>query len=380
MHESPAAKSSQSRQAGHEEDARAEFFQLFFRGFQDAVQSSGGSSKDFYYLIAGQKIRLQFAGDSLVHELTRALEHLRIEIPKNEKPDLTICLWDSFSSGRRLPFFLYSFINNLYSPPTTRYERGERGEIFAMNSRRFRAALNGPQILTLLDFQEKTAFFWMPDCREMPDYERGAPLKTILHWHFAAASRQLIHAGAVGNSSGGVLLTGEGGSGKSTTALNSLNSSLSYASDDYVLVELDPRPVAYSLFNTAKVKTRKDLTRFPNLVSWATNDESVNFKNEKPMMFVSENAPEKLIKELPLKAIINPRFVAGENLKLTEISTHQAFEAIAVSTVRQLPHADNETLRMLRQLVKSVPNYSLVFGEDQRHISEIIEQLLARHA
>jgi hypothetical protein len=51
------------------------------------------------YAIAGTTVRLSFAGEALVPHLTPALAHLRI--PLVERGDLTLCLWDTESTGLR---------------------------------------------------------------------------------------------------------------------------------------------------------------------------------------------------------------------------------------------------------------------------------------
>lgn len=353
------------------ESDRIVFFDILRAVFSEAA-AQAGSARDFYFSLGGQTIHLQFAGNALEKRLTRAMAHLRCPPPATAA-DLTIRLWDSSSTGRPLPYLLDNLLQSLYSISTSRHARGGRGEIFPLMSRRFGAALNGPFIFSGLDRAENEAFYYLPDHRELPDYEIGAPLKAIFHWWFSSPSRQLVHSGAVGNAMGGVLLVGEGGAGKSTTALNCLNSPLCYASDDYVLVETQPVFTVRSLYNTAKVKTNADLARFPNLASWHQADKQA----AKPMMFVYENAPDKLIGEMPLKAVICPRYISGAQAALAEISPSEAFKAISISTIRQAPNAGSETMSMLRGLVSTLPRYSLVFGEQQCAVPEIIGEVLA---
>ena len=107
----------------------------------------------------------------------------------------------------------------------------------------------------------------------------------------------MVHAASVGSSTGGALLIGKGGSGKSTAALACLSSSLMYAGDDYCLVTAEPSPAAYCLYNTAKLKKDTDLERFPHLAHCEYNPSRK--EGEKLMMFVNDHFPEKIVEGVP---------------------------------------------------------------------------------
>jgi len=250
--------------------------------------------------------------------------------------------------------------------------------VFPYSDERIQTSLHGEKdILTVSDRERKICVYWTNAASELPYYEIGAPLRMPLQWQFNTPSRQMIHSGAVGTEKlGGVLLSGKGGSGKSTTALTCLDSDLFYASDDYVLVDIEPEVTAYSVFQTAKVKTLRDLERFPKLKSWIMNADGIAEKDEKPMMFVGEHEPEKIIKRLTVKAIVFPRFVAGADYHLEPVSQSSAFKAIITSTITQTPFADKESLQMVSNLVRRVPAYLLVFGENQSRLPELIKQIL----
>jgi hypothetical protein len=116
---------------------------------------------------------------------------------------------------------------------------------------------------------------------------------------------QLVHAAAVGNSNGGVLIGGKGGSGKSTTALTCLESKLNYIGDDYTLLGLDSgRPVVHSLYNSAKLNS-DHVQRFPTLLPKVSNPDRL--ADEKALLFVNEHYPAKVATQLPVRAVLLPR-------------------------------------------------------------------------
>src|SRR4029077_4802081 len=100
--------------------------------------------------------------------------------------------------------------------------------------------------------------------------EIAEPIRAILSWFMREHNRQLIHAAAVGNSDGGVLLIGRSGAGKSNTALCCLASDLQYAADDFCAVSVGSEPHVYSLYCTGKTH-EVDWTRHPFLAALAPN-------------------------------------------------------------------------------------------------------------
>ena len=65
-----------------------------------------------------------------------------------------------------------------------------------------------------------------------PYWEKGSPLRTILHWWLLSRGLQLVHAAAVGNSTGGVLIGGKRGNRQTSQRLPAWNPT-SYVGDDY---------------------------------------------------------------------------------------------------------------------------------------------------
>lgn len=367
-------KKSQTTVEEFEKADRRAFFEFFYLAFQDALENVGGST-DFYYRIAGQNIHLRFAGNALIPYLTRALSHL--STAPTEKPDFTFCLWESEISKRPLPQLLQDFNRHLTHLPWLKL-RGFHNEVFPYCDEIIKTSLHGEKdILTVADQERKICVYWTQDAAMLRYYEIASPLRMPFQWIFNSANRQMMHSGAVGTEAlGGVLLAGKSGSGKSTVALNCLNSDLSYAGDDYVLVNIKSEITAHSIFQTAKVKTYQDLERFPNLKTCAMKTDNTAEPDEKPVLFIGEHQPAKIIKQLPIKAIVFPRFVAGASYNLEQISETSAFKALITSTINQTPFADQESLQMVAQMVRNLPAYLLVFGENQTELPKIIKQIL----
>ena len=351
-------------------------FEMLRNAFDEAVENVGGS-KEFRFEIAAQTICLKFAGKALYPLLTRALTHL--PVGSNAEADLTFFVWDELSTKRKLPLLIDVLTKCAYQAPWIS-QRGERSELYDLSKGEILSSLYGETILTSLSRTEKTGIYWASGAKDIPYYEIGAPLRMPLSWHFSTPTRQILHSGAVGTSEGGVLLSGKGGSGKSTTALSCLDSPLLYASDDYLLVSIEKdQVIGHSLFNTAKVKTNIDLMRFADLGLAVENANRVVAENEKPMMFLGTQKPEKLICSLPLKAIVFPRYLAGVEAQISSISPLTAFRSLIDSNVIQTPHLDKESMQMMWQLTQELPAYLLILGQNVKKIPELILEILAKN-
>ena len=313
------------------------------------------------YRIGGYLIRLRFAGDALL-SLTRALEHLSTN--DESTSDLTICLWDSESTGQRMA-----------PPPWQEDDFLARGVIQGFNTDRIYTAFqHGSGAVNLLDTQRNLAVYWVPDPR-VPYWEKGSPLRTILHWWLLNQGRQLVHGAAVGSSEGGVLIAGKGGSGKSTTALACLESDLFYVGDDYSLLGLDPGPVVFSLYNSAKLNS-DHVQRFPALLPKVDNPE--NLDEEKALLFINEHFPSKVATRMPVRAILVPRVTGLNETRLKTTSRAMGLAALAPSTIFQLPRAGDEAFKFLATFARQLPCFSLELGTNLSSIPTVIEELLAK--
>lgn len=339
----------------------ATFFEGVYQAFQKAEKAMG--LIDHFYAIGGHTVRLCFAGSALVSRITPALEHLITE--PTSSPALTVCLWDSASTGIPLP-----------PPPWSADASIARGEVRGCIDDHIHISFQlWDSILNMFDNHSALATFWLPDARQLPYHESGAPLRSILHWWLGIHGLQFVHAAAVGTVEGGVLLAGKSGSGKSTTALNCLKSQLVYVSDDYCLVAADPQPYVYSLYNSAKVNA-DNIHRVPHLKSAISNADRLD--SEKALLFLYEHFPEKIVNGFPLRAVLLPRVTGHPETRLTPVSPATGLRALAPSTIFQLAGAGKGAFQTMAKLVKKIPCYHLELGTDISGIPGVISDLVLK--
>uniref|UniRef100_B8HPW8 HPr kinase n=1 Tax=Cyanothece sp. (strain PCC 7425 / ATCC 29141) TaxID=395961 RepID=B8HPW8_CYAP4 len=354
-----------------EERDRLTYFELVYEGFRRAAQVAG--SVNYYYKIGPFTVCLRFAGNGLIPQITPAFSHLKIEQASN--PDLTICLWDTVSTKTPLPLLLKSLTESIQRHWADHL--GTRKEIKAFDSDRIRTSFHiGPNILSALDQDQNVACYWIDNADNIPYWERGSPLQTILNWWTTAHHYQYIHAGAIGTIDGGVLLVGKGGSGKSSTALACIDSPLLYASDDYCLVTTSPKPYVYSLYNTAKLKGKEDLVRFPHLAPLI--DNMAQIEQEKAMLFLHQHHPEKVLSSFPIKAVLIPQVTGQPYTYLQPTTAGIALKALAPSTIFQLAGSGQIAFQTMSSLVRYVHCYELKLGTNIAQIPNVILKLLSK--
>lgn len=336
------------------------FFQVVQKKFEEAERNAGGPV-DVFCEMAGYKIRLRFAGPALMPFLLPALEHL-ISAPCST-PALTICLWDNVSTRTKMP-----------PPPWSQSAYIPRSGVDGFADDRIYTAFDlAADVLSLLDTERNLAFYWIRDARRVPFFESGAPLRTILHWWMSNHQRQLIHAGAVGNAEGGVILVGKGGSGKSSTCLLCLESPLLYAGDDYCLIATALAPHVHSIYSSGKIEAN-DIGRFPFLAPALSNADRLD--REKALYFLHQHFPGKISAGFPIRAILVARVTGRRETGLKKISDAASLLALAPSTIFQLPGAGHESFKSLSNVVKQVPSFVLELGTNFAEIPATISRLL----
>jgi hypothetical protein len=359
-----------------DENVLVEYCQAVHRSFLAA----GGGADDRVerdFRIGGHSIRLTSPSPRVADKMGAALAHLRIEAQAD--PDLTICLWDSAGPRARpkppSPWGWYAEHHGDGRIPNMRYN--SHGELTDFCSARVYTAFRiWTQKLRVLDSEQGLAYYWTEDIDQIPGYEFCAPFRKILAWWMSARSQQIVHAAAVGTEDAGVLLAGKGGTGKSTTALACLGSPLRYAGDDCCLLVDGEPPRINSLYNSAKLKTPRELMRFPGLAEVV---QDATFPDgEKVFMFLQQHRPSFLSAGFPIRALLVPRVAGTASTRLEPVSSAMGLAALAPSTLRLFPGLERDATRRMARFVSQVPCYRLLVGTDLRRIPEVILELLER--
>jgi hypothetical protein len=343
-----------------EEEQYAFFEAVMARAIDADARARTG---EFFLSLAGARIRMLFASASLQRDFLPALAHLQTSaVPR---PDATFHVWTSAETGIEM-----------IAPPCARNCFTDRGDIWGFDSARVRSAFHWSECsLSLMDMDSGLGTFWVDTPENLPYWSKASPLRTLLHWLMAQRGCQLIHAAAIGNDDGGVLISGKGGVGKSTTALACLAAGMKYLADDYLVVKLDPQPTAFSLYSTAKIAVPQ-LQHFPELRDLLAGPETP--ENDKAVLNLWQSEKYRVTSSLPLVAALTPRFVPQSATAVSPAPSALLRHAAAFTTMTQLPHAGRATYEFIQGLTERLPCYEILLGRDIDSIPSALTTFLAR--
>lgn len=329
----------------------------------DAAVARAGAGPECHLRLAGHRIHLRFAGHALAPRVLPALAHL--ETGESSVVALTVRLWDLKSSTVLLP-----------PPPWDRLAYHERGNARAYRDARFSLSYERrTDVFSAVDTQRRRAIYWTRDADALPNYTMAAPMQRLLQGWLRTRGLFVLHAAAIGRSDGGLLLAGRSGSGKSTTALLSLESDLLYAGDDFALVQGEPSPHVHCLYSTAKLNVDA-FDRMPALRAAISNPDRLG--EEKALLFLRDWNPGKLAEGFPLRAIILPHVAGRPGSTLTPASPLAAFRTIGPDSAFTMLGADaHGTLGTLKHLVHRLPCYHLALGTDRQGIGAALDAALS---
>ncbi|WP_141508722.1 hypothetical protein [Candidatus Chloroploca asiatica] len=319
--------------------------------------------------VQGVAFELRMADAALEGVVLPALAHLLGEPDAPAEGEaMTFHLWDGATTGVRPP-----------APPfaPTDYRRyGQRAVLYAGSLALMHAPTSGQ--LFAYDRSTRQGFWWIDEAAQLSIYERAAPLQTLFHWALAETGWQVIHASALGNEDGGVLLIGNSGAGKSSTALSCLAyPALRLLSDDKCLVRVEPEPRAAMLFNSAKLKVDM-LDRLSYLRPLLDRWDDV-YKASKGLAFLYPTYAAQMVASFPIKALLLPEVTHRAEARLRLAAPGELFRQLGPSTVIWLPGAEAESYRLSAELTRRLPCYRLELASDPGKNVAAIAALLAEH-
>ena len=334
-------------------------------------EASASTATTSHHSVAGQRIAVTAPAGTDTAALVAALPP--VAAGTAAEPALRVKMW------RGEPAAAAPFVANLVASLKASWSTlcGPRGEVVDLHTETTTAIFDpGGNVLSVVDRPRGRAWAVRIDDGPYPFWEAGAPLRYILHDHFSRHGLQVVHAAAVGDDRGALLVVGKGGSGKSSTALAAAAHGLRYLGDDYCLV--DPVGLTvHALYGTGKLVGRADVDRLPAYRGRSINADSFERGGSgKGVFLVDAVVAGSLTASQPLRAIVLPRIDPGPASRGQAGSRGDALAAIFPSTVGQLPGAGPEDARNVERLVSSLPAFELHVGSDPRGAAEAIREIL----
>ena len=339
--------------------------EFFFREAESVVSriaSTASACTEFDFSVDGLVIRCRFFDDALVDKIRPAFEHLAIGM-RASSVDLTIHLWTEHPDLPSVP-----------PAHPLMLETARKHLLRLCSDSRFKAFDEdwlGSR--TWIDLDAGEAFYCVRSAASLPYYETAAPLRALLNAFLNRHRRQLVHASAVGDSRGGLLLVGEGGSGKSSTALLCLDSPLFHLADDWCVITPGVSPRLASAYNSAKLRP-DNLHRFPALAARIHNHDRLD--EEKATLFLHRHFPEKLLSGCPARALLLPTVTGEATTRIERVAGTAAWRAMVSCTLAQIPGADRDSITLMSAFSARLPAYRILLGSDLPAIPGVLSALL----
>jgi hypothetical protein len=351
------------------DEALATYAEVVAAAERPAGQSPAGRAGEIVrnYTVAGRPMRVRYANSTLADGFHPALAHLEVvsndmERQADDTP-FVVHVWAGDVPGGQLP-----------RPPWESVDFFERGGVRGYHGDRHMLVFDRrPGVFSGVDRNRQAGVFWARDTARVPYQEWAAPFRRVLPGWRHADGLFAVHASAVGGGDGGVLLAGRTGSGKSTTSVLCIGSSLSFAGDDFMLVQTEPEPYVHSLYSSAKLN-RAVLGWRSDLAAAVVDRDALG--TDKAVIHAALAWPQHVTSGFVLRAIALPRPTSERATVARQVTSDVAFKALLADTLFTTHGPVRQVTRGLRDLVASVPCFELALGTDVAAVPLAIEDLL----
>ncbi len=356
------------------------YFQQLLERTQHAMRRS--SHVHSYMLRIGEvRIRLTFADENTAAALMQTLWHIampdesgswkkswedddeHLNPTPDEGAEYEFLIWDALISG-------VSLTPAPYEMKVMHYQ----GEILAMSNERIRMSYAvGAGVLQMMDHRRKLGIIAISDHTLLDLTVLAAPFRLLFVWVLNAEAYPVVHAAAVGDAHGAVLLTGQSGSGKSSTALECLSAGLDFLGDDLCAISVGPcTPQVHSLYGTAKCHLH-DCNRYPALSETLMTETHSN--ERKGVFQLLPKFQNQVVVQREIRAVLIPNHRSGK-FGLTPGSAGMAIHGLASEATGQTDPSRRMVFQVLSALMKQVPVWTFHLGSDRALIPEVIDALL----
>jgi hypothetical protein len=323
---------------------------------------SAGASSDFYR-IGPMRVTVRTAGQAMNRLLSPALAYLAAD-PAADAKTWTLFAIDGRATGYAPPAE--------WTLPVTCLDHQLRAH--ADTEGQIIVADGTYGVWSIAATKSKQALCWVRDAGSLPEWEPAAPFRILLHVMAQAEDLQLAHGAAVTTAGRGLLLTGPGGSGKSTTTLALIMNGAATAGEDFVMLAPSNPPVAYALYDTLKL-TGLAAELCPEIMAAAANPKRP--ASEKARIHLCDVMPDRLRPSIELNALMLLRLGSGARTYIRPANAMAAMRALAPSSAFLLRVQMKETLARISAFVRSIPAYDVELSRDPIEAARAITSFAA---
>lgn len=230
--------------------------------------------------------------------------------------------------------------------------------------------------LTAIDRQTRRGLVWFTAPEQIGSWHVARPFLHAIKGFSLKTPWTPIHAASVALDGRGILIVGQSGSGKTSTAIACALHGWDYLGDDAVIVRSDPCRVS-SLYTSARLRA-DTFHLFPEAMtaSLGISDDAGEEKAEVDMALLRPlNAADAEI-----RAIVFPAATDWTKLHIAPLSRSDALRKMMVAARQSIVGDEASSFDKLAAIVARVPSYSLVSGPDPSQLSEALAHLAREEA
>ncbi len=339
------------------------YFEKMVSAFEEILVSFPDLLNITYYRFAGFNARIRCVGSKLSFQHEKVFNHLKPgEANISEKKfDLTIDLWDQEQTKFPCPV-------DLISDESTKLRT-----VTASTDSRIVADQDADTSL-FLDRKDKRIIASFASAVKMNNYDLSKPFNRLLALWYRDMNVEVIHSSMISKDRKGILFLGEGGSGKTTSALCCLNDGFNYLGDDHIgLAEVNHAFVGYSLYASALIY-ENHLKQFPQLQKFELL-KNVR-RDEKSIIYFSNGYLNKIDNCAEITVLLLPEVVDSQHTNFRKARKSEALLAAAPSSLRLQISPNKKAFDTISHLVDRTPSYRLELGKDLDEIPKCINEII----
>lgn len=309
--------------------------------------------------IAGVRIDIETAGPRVMEAIRPALFGISADLTKPAQA--RILVFDTRSSDVAAPEF---------GRPIQHLIRW-RGDCWTDADARCRVVFHmSDYTLQVFDPDAATCVVMIAGVEKLPSWTLAAPLRSPLAMILETHGVYLVHGAAVGYSDGAALITGYGGSGKSTTTMSCHKAGMPILGDDYVALrpscEPGQPPTMHNVFSSLK------------LVPQETGDAQDSARvQDKRILYPFAEGQGGLLREAPLRAAILAQITDIPESRIVSASAQEVARIAFASSALQIPMAcETDVADAILESVQCAGAYRIQLGRDRSSAFRSLEHFL----
>ena len=313
-------------------------------------RDASDQARTWDFMVAGVRFRVHVSSRALGDFVYPALAWQQNSLLGSE-PDIEIFAVE----GEGVPSWLIGEIQE------TQLVRGpQTGEVLTTFDIRH-------SMLSMFDRVTSKGVFWLRSAANLPEWEFGAPLRSILTWALIDRGLYMVHSAGIGLSGRGVLVSGPGGSGKSTTTALSTQNGFHTTGDDYCAVSVGSKPEVYGVYGLLK------LVPYSLGAAGLLDPVGIRERSDGKVHFPLQAS---MTTKLELTALLFTH-VGRVTQDLVPITPRDALLRLIPSTYSQSSLPQPELFRAMSGLSQRTKAYQLEVGPDTEKVLGILEGLCA---